>query len=382
MRECLADELVTADPLRFRALHLRAADHCEQAGDEAAAMRHVVAAPDVERAWSKFHDHWVERYFSGDFDTVLAWCTVLREMGSSDVDRESELAIAWNFLAQVDETERTLIEIGRRLGDVTLAENPTLEMARFFHAYARGSFDIALDHAARARDQHGAGRPQLWERVRASVGLVFLLSFVDLLDGAWREYQSSLRYQDPTSRIDAVIYPTALAHLALVEGRLADAESNATRALDAGSALGERGQTLLCEAVTTKAFVHLERNEGRQRPGLSAIDIGDAVAFAHVRCYATRHGRVLRRVNGRSVRDARGLPALADLGSIVTSLIASTRSSALRLNGMTLSALAGLPHWRGGRLQLIGSSAHRARCITRRKRCSADRPAQRDRHQL
>jgi LuxR family maltose regulon positive regulatory protein len=281
VRRAVLDVARAENPTRVHELHAKAADLCWLAGDETAAMRNLVAADRVNDAWQLFLDHWTDRFFSGAFITLSEWVALLDATDVRDSDRCAELVCAMVLLGRVQRAEQLLVELNRLHG--RQPRSIPLEVARFLHSYARGSLDVALLHATRARADDGPG--SLWRRLRADLGLCFQLAFVDRIDEAWSAYDSARRDEDTTALLDAVTYPSALAHLALTEGRLGEAEALTTRALAAGTRLDPIARSMLCEAHQTAGFVHTERNEldDAERHFREAIVAADAVAVAHTR---------------------------------------------------------------------------------------------------
>jgi LuxR family maltose regulon positive regulatory protein len=282
VRRAILDAVRIASTERLQDMHARAAEICWLAGDETAAMRHLVAADRVDEAWRLFLDHWTDRFFSGGFTTLFEWTAMLAATDVRDADRCAELVCALLLLGQVPDAEALLVELTRRHGRGP--DSTPMEVARFLHSYALGSLDVALVHSTRARaDEDDPG--SLWRRLRVDLGLCFLFAFVDRIPEAWRAYDSARRDEDATALLDAVTYPSALGHLALTEGRLGDAEALASRALAAGRRLDPLARSMLCEAHHTKGFVHLERNEldDAEHHFREAIAAADNVTFAHTR---------------------------------------------------------------------------------------------------
>jgi LuxR family maltose regulon positive regulatory protein len=281
VRQAILDTARAEDASRVQEMQARAADLCWLAGDETDAMRHLVAADRVAAAWQLFFDHWTDRYFSGSFTTLNEWTTTLLTTDVRDPERCAELVAALVLLGRVQEAERLLVELTRLHG--RRSDSARVAVARFLHSYARGSLDVALAHVAPARGDDDPG--SLWRRLRADLGLCFLLAFADRTADAWVAYDSARRDEDASATLDAVTYPSALGHLALTEGRLGDAEALAVRALGAGAHLHPTARAMLCEAHHTAGFVLLERNQldGAERHFREAIAAADVVGFAHTR---------------------------------------------------------------------------------------------------
>lgn len=364
LHRVLLDELTTSDPHRCRELHRRAARWFHATGSAIEAMQHTVEAGDLDDAWRTFEAHWLDRLLAGDVLTVLGWTRILARQPQLDVARASQLAIALLILRRPTQAEHFVIKATflHETGDEEHA--PMLEVARCLHAVSRGSFGVAIAHADAAR--HGLGEPHaaVWRRLRMSVMLSYVLSFADRLGNARAELESALRDEDPTSPLDAVVFPTARASFALTDSRMAEAEDFADRAIEAGRALPRAARAVLCEAHYIKAFVALERNDldTAELHFNRCIASGEALAYAHVRVLVRlglarlQHARGQRDAAFALVAECRRLPHTR-LDGYLLERITEVEAHLRLCEDEPVTVLATLPPNRGPRLRLVEARA-------------------------
>lgn len=364
LHRALLDELTTTDPERCRELHRRAARWFHATGHEIDAMHHTAEAGDIDDAWRTFESHWLDRVLAGDVLTVLGWTRILARLSHLDVARASQLAIALLILRRPTQAEHFVVKATflHETGDEEHA--PMLEVARCLHAMSRGSFDVAIAHAEAARVGLGEPHAIVWRRLRMSVALSFVLSFADRIDEARAELDSAARDDDPTSPLDAVVFPTARASLALTEARLAEADDLADRAIEAGRTLPRAARSVLCEAHYIKAFVALERNDLdiAEQHFNRCVTSGEALAYAHVRVLVRlglarlQHARGQRDAAFALLAECRRLPHTR-LDRHLLERITEVEAHLRLCEGDALTVLEMLPPNRGPRLRLVEARA-------------------------
>jgi LuxR family maltose regulon positive regulatory protein len=286
LRELLEDVLARAEPSTHRERHRAAADWSERIGDDDGALRHSLAASDTAAAWSRFGEAVVSQFYQGHYATIASWTRLLGEpAGAVRPGQAVGLAVALVFLGQLDEAQRVLAQAksaladGRELGPSLAA---WLTFADYVVTYARGDLLAAARLGSEARRMLEATSPGEWERSRAPLSRIALLSLLGRFDRArllHEECRQSLTMPLPG---DEVMLDGTLAEIELVEGNLGEAARLAARGREreiaAASDLG-------FEVHYVWGSVLAERNDvdGAVSVLAHAIERGDRVGFAHSR---------------------------------------------------------------------------------------------------
>ena len=232
--DLLQDELDRLEPGRAPELHRRASEWLAAAGHTGAAIRHAIAAGDLDSATRFVAEQYLRTIEWGGVATVAGW---LEAFPRTVVTADARLAIveAWvmGFLNRPDEA-RLAIQSALRVG----YEGPLPDGASSVEASAAllragfpwGDVGEMLAAARRAFELEG-GRDSMW-RVTVHVQLGWSLSLAGEFDEA-RPLLESAAAQAPLTEqwLNALGAECLLAWIALEDGRFGEAERWARDAL-------------------------------------------------------------------------------------------------------------------------------------------------------
>jgi LuxR family maltose regulon positive regulatory protein len=284
MRELLLSELTRSELSTARGLHRAAAQWCERMGDDDGALRHSLAASDTSAAWSRFGEAIVSHFYQGEYATIASWTRLLSGAGGEIEPHQGVgLAIALVFLGQLGDAQRVLARAREGLAGAPTV-SPTLAawltFADYVVAYARGDLLNAARLGSEARRLLEAAAPGEWNRSRAPLARVALLSLLGRFDRAralHEEYRQTLVM--PLAG-DEVMLDGLLGEIELEEGNLNEAARLSARGREREDATGN---DLGFEIHYVWGCVLLERNDlEAARVALErAVARGDRVGFAH-----------------------------------------------------------------------------------------------------
>lgn len=151
LRDALRSEFERSDPRGFRRLHQRASSWFESTGDPDAALRHAMAADDLDRSEYLVAANTASLYTNGRYRTIARWV--------EDLPREKVLAsprlCLSAALAALGGGRRDEVQVWIRTGEHAAAQQHADEFDRLCLSYLRSSTTIgpvrpALDAAAGA----------------------------------------------------------------------------------------------------------------------------------------------------------------------------------------------------------------------------------------
>ncbi len=262
LAEMLRSELQTHRPEEVQGLNRLAAGILQARGEDAGAVRCLLAAGDTDRAFSIVFEAAYGRYDLGDIPGVVAFVNLFpRELVTESAFRMLTYTLVLGMSGQLDEAYAWVQRAQARIGDEPEARAEdvaildTLRLLMFSVTAAAGD---EIDAGRRAVEAVEAGLDlgPIGGRVRINLVRGYLL--VDKPDQA----DSVLHAGSPGDEIAALLYAPALAaRIALRHGRLSEAERQATATLQAAHAFGLDIHGGAAEAHLALAGVLIDRNE-------------------------------------------------------------------------------------------------------------------------
>ena len=254
----LRQRLHWEDPDRERALHRRAAAHFVETGDIETAFGHWLDAGREAEAFELLRSSLVSAYVHGDGRGLYRLATKVGDAAIGEPGRLVDVALALAASAPAGQAAPWMSRATEHADDLSDDDRARLVIAQGLVGVQYGeAVDVerALsDHAASQHlpdDEAVRYGPILAARARLWLGD---------LDGARAACEQTL---DPlaTPSLQQVGLSGALAWVACVEGRLAEAEHLATRALTDAKSVGLAGHTAMVDAVRTRGRVAFERGD-------------------------------------------------------------------------------------------------------------------------
>jgi len=263
LAEMLRSELQLHRPQEAEGLNHLAAGILQARGDVPGAVRCLLAAGDTDRAFSIVSEAAYRRYDLGDIAGIAAFVNLFpRELVTGSAFRMLNYALMLGMSGQLAEAHAWIQRAQARIGDEPQAraeDVATLDALRL----------LAFTLTAGAGDEIDAGRRAV-EAVEAGLDLAAVggarvrMNLVRgyLLADQPGEAGSALRAGKPGDEIAALVLAPALAaRIALREGRLCEAERQATAALQAARAFGLDTHGGAADAHLALAGVLIDRNE-------------------------------------------------------------------------------------------------------------------------
>ena len=262
LAEMLRAELQTHRPAEAQGLNRRAAVLLEARGDVAGAVRCLLAAGDTDRAFTIVFDAAYRRADLADVPGIAAFVNLFpRELVTESASRMLTYAMMLGLSGQVAEGHAWLQRARVRIGDEPAAraeDVATLDVLRLMTFTVTAGAGDEIDAGRRAVEAVEAGLDLGVVGARARMNLVRGYLLLDQPDQA----DSVLRAGNPGDEIAALVLAPALAaRIALRRGRLAEAERQATAALQAARAFGLDTHTSAGDAYLALAGVFIDRNE-------------------------------------------------------------------------------------------------------------------------
>ena len=262
LREVLRNELAARHPDTIPALHRAVAVLFEARGEFFGAVRHLLEAGDVDRAFSIAFSKAYERYDHSDKSAALAWISVVsEELVGESVSRmltvASALGLAGRILEAYAWIDRASVKLAEdpapREQDVALLDallilgytvvagpnDDFLPGRQAMEALDRG-FDLGFP-GARARPNLARAR--------------LLLDQPDEAEGVL----AGGRAGDEIAQL--ILAPAVQARIALRRGELTDAEQHATRALTSARSLEMETHIGAFDAYLALIGAQIDRNE-------------------------------------------------------------------------------------------------------------------------
>ncbi|HUG14138.1 MAG TPA: LuxR C-terminal-related transcriptional regulator [Thermomicrobiales bacterium] len=262
--DVLHTRLLWEQPERVAGLHRRAAEWHAQNGPQSDAIRHALAAGDVERAAVLIELAWSAMHRSYQDATWLGWVTALPEQL---VRARPVLSVghAWALLntgeleageARLRDAERWLEPTSDPRGQAIAPADgmvvvddkefrslpATIATARAFQAAALGDAPAAVTHARRALDLLSASEGDAFERGRAAslLGLAYWAS--GDLEAAYRTFADGIAHIRKAGKHQHLLTLSAtyvLAEIRVTQGRLREAARTYEQALQLAADQGE-----------------------------------------------------------------------------------------------------------------------------------------------
>jgi LuxR family transcriptional regulator, maltose regulon positive regulatory protein len=262
LAEMLRAELQTQRPEAVQGLNRLAAGILRARGDVAGAVRCLLAAGDTDRAFSIVFEAAFRRYDLADIPGIAAFVNLFpRELVTGSASRMLTYALVLGMTGQLAEAQAWVQRAQARIGDEPEAraqDVATLDALRLLMFTVTAGAGDEIDAGRRAVEAVEAGLDLGHIGVRARMNLVRGYLLVDEPDQAG----SVLRAGSPGDEIAALVLAPALAaRIALRQGRLCEAERQATAALQAAHAFGLDTHGGAGEAHLALAGVLIDRNE-------------------------------------------------------------------------------------------------------------------------
>ena len=260
--EMLRAELETRRPDEAPGLNRVAAAIMEARGDIAGAVRCLLAAGDTDRAFSLVFEAAYRRADVADIPGIAAFVNLFpRELVTESASRMLTYALMLGLAGQLAEAHAWLQRARRRISDEMepRAEDlATLDALRLLTFTVTAGAGDEIDAGRRAVEAVEAGVGRGVAGARARINLVRGYLLVDQPG----EAGAVLRAGRPGDEIAALVLAPALAaRIAVREGRLGEAERQATAALQAAGAFGVATHLGVADAGLAMAGVRIDRNE-------------------------------------------------------------------------------------------------------------------------
>ena len=262
LAEMLRSELQTRRPDEVPGLNRRAAEILQARGDIASAVGCLLAAGDTDRASSIVFEAAHRRADVSDIPGIAAFVNLFpRELVTESASRMLTYALMLGLAGQLAEAHAWLQRAQMRISD---EPEPQAEDLATLDALRLLTFTVT----AGAGDEINAGRRAV-EAVEAGLnhGVAGARARINLVRGYLLidqpgEADAVLHAGRPGDEIAALVLAPALAaRIALREGRLAEAERQATGALQAAGAFGVATHLGAADAGLAMAGVRIDRNE-------------------------------------------------------------------------------------------------------------------------
>jgi LuxR family transcriptional regulator, maltose regulon positive regulatory protein len=262
LAEMLRAELQTHRPEQVKELNRLAAGILQAQGDIAGAARCLLAAGDIDRAFSIVFDAAYRRADLSDTPGIAAFVNLFpRELVTESASRMLTYALMLGLAGRVAEAhawlQRALVRIGEE-PEPRAKDIATLDALRLLTFTVSAGSGDEIDAGRRAVEAVEAGLDLGVAGARARMNLVRGYLLVDKPG----EADAVLRAGSPGDEIAALVLAPALAaRIAVREGRLSRAGRQATGALEAARAFGLDTHPGAVDANLALAGVLIDRNE-------------------------------------------------------------------------------------------------------------------------
>ena len=262
LAEMLRSELQAHRPDEVQELNHLAAVLLQARGDIAGAVRCLLAAGDTDRAFSLVFEAAYRRADLSDTPGIAAFINLFpQELVTESASRMLTYALMLGLAGQVAEAHAWLQRAQMRISDEPTAraeDVATLDVLRLLTFTVSAGAGDEIDAGRRAVEAVEAGLDLGVAGARARMNLVRGYLLVDEPG----EADSVLRAGSPGDEIAALVLAPALAaRIALREGRLSEAERQATAALEAAQAFGLDTHPGAVDAHLALAGALIDRNE-------------------------------------------------------------------------------------------------------------------------
>jgi ATP/maltotriose-dependent transcriptional regulator MalT len=262
LAEMLRSELQAHRPDEVPGLNRRAAGILQARGDIAGAVRCLLAAGDTDRAFSIVFEAAYHRADLSDTPGIAAFVNLFpQELVTESASRMLTYALMLGLAGQVTEAHAWLQRAQMRISDEPQArakDIATADALRLLTFTVSAGAGDEIDAGRRAVEAVEAGLDLGVAGARARMNLVRGYLLVDQPG----EADAALHAGSPGDEIAALVLAPALAaRIALREGRLPEAERQATAALRAAHAFGLDTHPGAVDAHLALAGVRIDRNE-------------------------------------------------------------------------------------------------------------------------
>ena len=260
VRAVLLAELGRAHGGDLGAAHAQAAEVERAVDNSPAAVRHLIAAGDTDRAFDIVFAPLGEMYRSGSVQAMAHWIDLFPpDFVAASAERSATFALAMAFLGRREELERWVRH--NEAHDTTPSTELDLALTkpRLLEALDRGDTAMVREELAALQERQGA---DVLERTHDShVTVIMAIASVvdDRPDEAVHWADAIVRWPDIPERIRAVGQPTRAAWAAYLQGSLERAARIARSALDAGGEVGNIALHAQVELYALQAALALER---------------------------------------------------------------------------------------------------------------------------
>lgn len=261
-REVLVTELQRASGPHLADLHARAAEVELTVGDAAAAVRHLIAAGNLDEAFQIVFSPLAEMYRSGSIRQMNDWIDLFPvDFVASSAERSAVFALAMAYLDRRNDYDLWVKQAHDLAADPSPELDVALTLPRLLKALDIGDTDTVRSEVAELRERHGA---EVLDRSRDchTHTIIAIASLADerMGDAAYW-VKAILRWPDMPERVRAVGQPTRAAWEAYLRGALAESARISQGALAAGADLGRASPHVLIELYSLQALLSLEHYE-------------------------------------------------------------------------------------------------------------------------
>lgn len=261
-RQVVAAELRRTRAAELPDLHRRAAEVELTVGDEPAAVRHLIAAGDLDSAFRIVFAPLGDVYRNGSVRRLAEWIDRFPpDFIGADAGRAAAYSQALFWINRTGDA----IRWSNLACDLAGSEPPVrlgiaLALPRMLVALGSGDTDRVRRQLARLCQSYG---PEVVRSDREAMlpTVAAIAALVDEAPDARTWVQAIASRPDIPERVLAVGYPTRRAWELFQRGRLDEAQDLAESALDAGARDGRAALHAVIELFSLVANLHLERNE-------------------------------------------------------------------------------------------------------------------------
>jgi len=263
LRDFLRAEFARTRPDRWTALHRSAAAYYERSGDEDRALHHWIEAGETRKAWNRFGRRSLPRFFDGGVTAVTEWTEMLGRPrdGHVDIDHGLDMALTVMYTGDIDAAAEWCEVVDDALAGAAPDADVDARRAylQFLLDFAHGDFLKAARQGKRAKELLPGSRWS-WDAMRAPCAHAFLQSLMGRTMRARTTLEAFVDRACPHGATDRVAVPDVFSHIALGEGKLAEADAFANESLDAAVHIPEPDFWFTLIPRYVRGVVALERN--------------------------------------------------------------------------------------------------------------------------
>lgn len=261
-REVLVTELQRTSGPHLADLHARAAEAELTVGDAPAAVRHLIAAGQLDTAFQIVFSPLAEMYRSGSIRQMNDWIDLFPvDFVASSAERSAVFALAMAYLDRRNDYDLWVKQAHDLAADPSPELDVALTLPRLLKALDIGDTDAVRSEVAELRERQGA---EVLDRSRDchTHTIIAIASLADerMSDAAYW-VKAILRWPDMPERVRAVGQPTRAAWESYLRGALAESTRISQGVLAAGADLGRASPHVLIELYSLQALLSLEHYE-------------------------------------------------------------------------------------------------------------------------